>query len=599
MNSWKVQHVLPLVSKEVCPCGETTALAGESQLLMYDPQRQEILWALNYRRQGPYDNHQPVYRCGNLISTYLVDEKEDLAWLYALHSQTGQLVWKEKIPARALMGRNRTDNYLVATENFVFYTQRKDGFAFLRDAESGVLKGQFPGLNVDQMAANSRYIALFEWHSGGILLLDTTQEKPSFDSHHLGKWLVDFTLDEDHLFALVIEEKEDSRSLHLRQYKLLGMELIQDFTFSNELDEPKIVRVWEGKTAILESRDALHAVNLQTGELIWSIETEDSPSYVVVTANGIGLFPFMGDLTMLSMETGGVTYSMEEEGWQYPFHRIGNDVLCEGSWVEIESLKNPDVSERTLWLSWTSEEPSQIGEPEVTKTFDLMTVLGASAPRKEILATELQNGKEQLATDGNWEAFFTTLCKVFEIEGIHPDVKDFLQELHAKDHLSGAIGVSNFDRVVGGFTFDSLWSVGPDNRFFPGLLIASESGGHYFYTDLESGSLICVHHDDNYDWANQWESYLEQENFRGFTHAMFNNPLFTLKAWRQFDTGFGDLTQSALRQLEEEDPKAFFQLLQQASGWSYEKLYDKMWDHELSVLTYGDDNYELLQEMVD
>lgn len=596
MKSWKVKHVLPLIPKQLCSCGDLLAIAGETELLVYNPDTQKILWQLTYERQSSFNNHEPVYSGGHLIASFIADEKEELAWVFALHPQTGELIWKEKVPHRCLTGRNLTDNYLVATTHHLFYTQRKEGQSWLRNAKTGSLVTTLPGFQVERMESNSRFIALYEWEGGDILLLDTEAETPVFTAHNTGELIDDFRLDENVITVLVGDEDDGLEDIHIRQYSLPEMELVREFTFPDFLNEGKLVDVRGGNQVYVTAEDSIHGVDLEKGILAYTFPAADDPAFVS-TQHGISVFPFMGEAEMRSNETGELLAALEDKGFQYPFLQIGDDVLCEGSWLEIESLKNPDVCEHTLWLSWQEEDETLIGEPKGPVTTPILERLGVSGPRKASLADQLKAAKEQLTSDGDWEAFFAEVATVFKIAALQPDVKAFLQELQSKGSLSGAIGTGKFDSVVGGFTYDNLWSMGPDDQFFPGLLIASESGGHYFYVHLETAELMCVHHDDNYDWASNWESILDEQDAQGFAKAMFANPLFTLKAWREFDTGFGELDQDDLRSLEEEEPEQFFRLLQKATGWTFDKIYDKMWCHELNVLTYGDENYELLKEL--
>lgn len=596
MTSLKISHVLPIEIKHICSSENHLAVVGDDALLIYDRNTNSIPWRLNLPSQGPYDNREVLTAQDLFIASFLADQEEDLAWIFAIVPQSGDVAWKIPVPHRCLMGRNRTDNYIVSTQDSIFYSERQGGKSWLRDAKTGVSKTELRGFNIDVMDSNASHITLFEWHSGELLLMDASAEAPEFTPHTMGKWLKDFKMTETQVTALVIDEEGENRQQKLKQYLLPSMELQFEFVFPEALEDAKLLDVASASHILLEDGDSVHCIDLTKGESRWTLES-DMPT-LMRTSQGLIVFPSFGAPEIRDFDTGEVVLELPDDGFQPPFLQGEGEVLCLGSWDEIESLQNPDVSERTVWLEWLDEQPA-IDEPEPLVEYSVLKKLGSEGPVKDTLKQNFQAAVTSVQENGDWESFFGVMASVFEVDSIHAEVQDFLKMLKAAGTISGAIGISSFERVMTAFTYNQLWSVGPDNALFPALLIASESGGHYYYVHLETSALICVHHDDNYDFACNWESLLEKGEVQDFAKAMFSNSLFTLKAWLGFDAGFGELDQDELRDLEEEEPKEFYLLLQKATGWSFAKLYEKMWDNELSVLTYGDDNYDVLKELAE
>ena len=216
-------------------------------------------------------------------------------------------------------------------------------------------------------------------------------------------------------------------------------------------------------------------------------------------------------------------------------------------------------------------------------------------PRDELEALFTKAAERRSLT-----SFFKALRPLIGAPQIHKKVKDYLTALKAGELDAGPLNLTPFaDLHRGCFYYPDLFGFGLEERFFPGVLFASETYGVEFYLLFETGRVISLHHDATFFevardvWDDCGEHILAFE--RRFPQQ---GALLDIAQLMRFQQTFKDCDRVA--KLGDLDPRDFFTRAAQAFGWTLGQFQDNIEDVRLEFLYhYYRDYKDVLAAMIE
>ena len=196
-------------------------------------------------------------------------------------------------------------------------------------------------------------------------------------------------------------------------------------------------------------------------------------------------------------------------------------------------------------------------------------------------------------------SFFKAFRRLIGAGQVHKKVKDYLIALKAGELDAGPLYLTPFaDLHRGCFFYPDLFGFGPEERFFPGLLFASETYGVEFYLMVETGKVISLHHDATfYEVAGDvWETC--DQRVRAFEKRFpEEGALLDIAQLARFQQAFADCDR--VEKLGDLDPRDFFARAARAFGWTLTQFQDRMEDTRLEFLYhYARDEEHVLAAMI-
>jgi len=123
----------------------------------------------------------------------------------------------------------------------------------------------------------------------------------------------------------------------------------------------------------------------------------------------------------------------------------------------------------------------------------------------------------------NCKELFAKILEQFEVGKLAPAVQNYIKEAVNGKNFKGPL---NFKRIEVTCqcikTYRELFSKGSSQKLFPALLVATEFGGYDFWMLLETGTILCVHH-EIYEEIIQYYSELQIEDYDGFVKKLEKN----------------------------------------------------------------------------
>ena len=98
------------------------------------------------------------------------------------------------------------------------------------------------------------------------------------------------------------------------------------------------------------------------------------------------------------------------------------------------------------------------------------------------------------------EPLLKVIKEVFEIEHVAPSAEVYIRSTLNTEKIAGPLDFSGFAKSYkSAMSYKKLFDLGPEDKIFPALHIASETYGHYYYLRLETGEVAGGHHDSLYN----------------------------------------------------------------------------------------------------
>ncbi len=323
---------------------------------------------------------------------------------------------------------------------------------------------------------------------------------------------------------------------------------------------------------LLHARQHLHLLDLESEQEIWHIEESGRIASPKWTPEGI--FYFRKEAFRVEVDTGARGPSPFEKATA--IHWLGDFVAADYT----TSMKV--YSRETLSVP----EPTPDGWP-LTRSETVVVETGVPADPRE----ELQRAIPAAATSDSLEPFCVQLCRMFALETIPGIVREFFEVLRRGDLERGPMSFTSWDRLAMHCQkYRHLFRFDLGERFFPALLVASESGGVEFWMMLATGVVIDLHHDASFFeqasdvWAacgGDVAAFEEQFPQRG-------NQL-TIRQLTNLQRSFAETGE--LRDLEDLPPEPTFRTLAGSLGWQLVDLAEWIGDFEYFMglhETHGD-----------
>jgi hypothetical protein len=190
--------------------------------------------------------------------------------------------------------------------------------------------------------------------------------------------------------------------------------------------------------------------------------------------------------------------------------------------------------------------------------------------------------------------------EVTRISQTHKKVKDFFKALKAGELDAGPLNFIPLAELHRGFFFyPDLFGFGPDERFFPGVLVAGEYGGVEFYLMWATGQVIALHHDASFYEVARDVWHEVEERVGGFEREFpEQGGVLDIAQLVRFQRAFSELESTG--DLSDLDTRDFFTRTAQAFGWSLGKLYEQLKEYHLLLefLSVYDEELEILESML-
>ncbi len=324
---------------------------------------------------------------------------------------------------------------------------------------------------------------------------------------------------------------------------------------------------------LLHARENLHLIDLETGEEIWHLRHERRIGSPAWTPEGIF---FSSRQAHRIDEASGEVHDSPFAGARR-IHRMEDFV----------------VADRLLSMQVYAREPGALPEPSrdawpVHASAELIVETGVEADPREELGRVMRNAS---VAEESLDPVLRQLQQVFSLEKISDDVQEFLDQLRNGKLDRGPLNFTPWDRLaLHCKKYRHLFGFDAGERFFPALLIASESGGVEFWLMLETGTVIDLHHDASFleEASDVWDSC--EPDLAEFERKFpLRGNQLTIRQLTKLQQRFSEVRD--LLDLEDLDPEPTFRGIAESFGWELIDLGEWIGDFEYFMAlqeTHGD-----------
>ncbi len=535
-----------------------------------------------------------------VIATY-VGRNRERVWLLALEPRTGALVWRKpltwahrissgnKLYDSAYIGIANTGDHLVVMENRA--ARGQEPRLLWLDPATGETMHECPACNTHRRALVAHgyiYIAGSGRDQTGLYRVPAAPGATSLESLLEGE-LSSFEVCAGHIYAIYTTTHRDDWTFACLDARTL---------------EPRHTQVWQGdddtgywprllavdperpECVVLDRDTRLWAWNWRTDETLWehTFRFSTDVKWVKHTPHGT-LLHARDAVEGLDLATGARSdLGLNCDSWA--------DAFVAGDYVLISERRDGS----RLYTDTAAPASPIVGEltwPE-TKLRELLPDL-LTDPRDEL---ETAFGKA--LGRGSLNTLTKSVRQITRISQTHKKVKDYLKALKAGELDSGPLNFTPLAELHRGFFFYAgLFGFGPEERFFPGVLMAGEFGGVEFYLMWDTGQVISLHHDASFSEvaSEVWETTGERERAfeQQFPEAGSALDIAQLARFQQTFAAVEDT--GALLKL---DPRDYLTRTAAAFGWSLKQLRHRLETHGLALEFLGlhDEELAVLDEMV-
>lgn len=584
--------------------GETVVPRISHTLYGYDAAANRLLWALDGLVNGPITWHHcpSLVRAGDVaVAATYVGKRRDQTWLLGLKPRTGDLLWRRPVAwhrGKTSGGSLMETAYagLVGTAEHVIVLENSSAdrcVPLIRwlDPATGAAVYECPGPDIRRAAVAA----------GGYLYYPDVEmddepglyRVPAAPGGHMEK-VADVCVKSllaagERLYATYSDEKDNWTACCWEASSMIELARREIDFEGGQYDWPQVDAVLPGDPyhVILHRNQTHRALNLRSGQVLWEQTVEHGPLTFLHVPAGLLGYTWVQDAMWVDPATGAG--SDAGLGHAEQFFAIGDRLLAgvkfwkAGCRIYAPAAEAPPQSPGSDDAALPSRKLRELLPDLLTDPRDELEALFAKAA----------SGR------GSLNPFFKAFRPLIGAGQIHKKVKDFLTALKAGELDAGPLTLTPFADLHGGcFYYSDLFGFGPQDRFFPAILFASETYGVEFYLMVETGAVISLHHDATFSevasdvWKDCGEHVLAFE--RQFPQ---HGALLDIAQLTRFQQAFKDCDH--VEKLGDLDPRDFFTRTTQAFGWTLRQFRDNMDDVRLEFLYhYSRDHEDVLAAML-
>lgn len=541
-----------------------------------------------------------------VAATY-VGRNRERVWLLALEPRTGALVWRKpliwshrassgnKVYGSAYIGIADTVAHLVVMENRA--ARGQEPRLLWLDPATGETVHECPACNTHMRALVADgyiYIAGSGRDQTGLYRIPAAPGATSLESLLEGE-LTSFEVCAGHIYAIYTTTRRDDWTFACLDARTLGQRHTQVWQGDDDRGYwPHLLAVdpEQPEHVVLHRDRRLWAWNWRTDETLWehTFRFSTDVKWVKHTPHGTLLHADDNGVEGLNFATGARSdLGLGCDSWAGAF--VADDyVLLSARWDGSRLYKR--VAPRAA--APASPTVGELTWPE-TKLRELLPDL-LTDPRDEL---ETAFGKA--LGRGSLNTLAKSVRQITRISQTHKKVKDYLKALKAGELDSGPLNFTPLAELHRGFFFYAdLFGFGPEERFFPGVLMAGEFGGVEFYLMWDTGQVISLHHDASFSEvaSDVWGEVEENERAfeQQFPEAGSALDIAQLVRFQQTFAAVEDT--GALLKL---DPRDYLTRTAAAFGWSLKQLRHRLETDGLALEFLGlhDEELAVLDEMLE
>lgn len=451
----------------------------------------------------------------NVVVVCDVDTKgKETGWIFGLEIATGSLRWKHPMPARPITtnidpiwGENGK-LFVLCNEAHAFSDDKKPQFFQVIDIESGEILHDFKtgipkvfSTSIQGLLGNE--LVIYD-KSHPLISLDFSRE--ALKTHRLmeeDQFIPPHIPTQSHIQATYNQTDKTYRFFRI---SLPSGEILAELQVKDKANFPKAVHYLANGNISLEytfsdeEQTVIRGYDGRDGKLLWEEifdERDDIPGNRVVS-QVVALKSWL--LVKYSVNYARRWGWFNESG---EFHEGGKELFdflfpADGYCIRYSS--------RNMMNEVAIFDPENAGGESLE--LDLSKVDFRPAPMRDLLAGTTQSPLQKALDDlekavvtaqkdpkklGN---LYKKMQRIFNCGPLAADTKAYIEATINTEKLPGPLFFDGFSAAVKtAETFDKLMGVGPDDQLFPGLLVASETYGQYFYLMLETGRVVSAHHD--------------------------------------------------------------------------------------------------------
>lgn len=490
--------------------------SGKWTVVAMDLPAAEVKWALQHK-QAYTEQERPLHLCGDTV-VLLIETSEEIWFLAGMDLHDGQLKWK--IPVDARDCRAMPAPFLCQGDRLYLYQSARPCFQ-IWSLENGEKLEQIEGPailnNRDLLILGLRKGRIFFQHYDNqknvqtISFVDPAQpgmgqpivaELKRFDlnliSLHENLGLI-AEMEGKEIRLSMLDFDADSQPALIHTFSIA--ERTADFSLPSFLlmREDLAFLVVENTKG---QKRKLYALNIPAKKVLWKQEFKPHSLAFLMRQGDRAFACCKGKLWLLDPETKPEETEIAVDSYSRP--------ACTADAI----FYHTDGDGISQLHSGMPLSPSAIHIPEFPLR-DAKDILGMEVPmnHEEKRTKFLQAVEATRSGAMGFEALYSLMKRVFEIANLDEGTCAYIEQTINQDRLPGPLFFEGFGKAsakVG--TWHSLFGYGPKDELFPGLLVATETAGHYFYLRFELGAVVSAHHDSilegTYNMLNEtWGPY--------------------------------------------------------------------------------------------
>lgn len=525
------------------------------------------------------------------VAATFVGLSRERAWLVALEPRSGALVWRKAVAwsyrlgsgnqlhNQEYIGLHHTGTHLIVMEN---RAQRGEATFFLWiDLKTGETVHECPAPASDNPVVSTGGYIYFTGKKGKQEGLYRISAAPGSSEAEqvLSGFVCSLMVHEDRLYTITNEEKH-SWTFAARHSSTLAPFSAQTMHWEDNRGWPRFVVVDPGcpDHVIVRRETRLWGLDLCSGAKLWE-QAFNTLDCVVCTSYG----------TLLSSDEGIASLDLssgERLAWDVP--KTAYNLLAAGDYALASRSFSAFNASSYLYVAE--------GSPSAKTHSNLITTdTGWNNIKLQVLLSDLlTDPRDALVTAfekalgrGSLDTLTRTVRKITNISQVHQKVKAYLKALKNGELDNGPLNFIPLDNLYKGFFFyPDLFGFGPEERFFPGILSAGESGGVDFYIMLETGKVISLHHDASFSEvaSEVWEK-VEERTGAFEQEFTTQGSAFDIAQLMRFQQAFAEVkSTSDLLDLPQHD---FLVRTAAAFGWNLKQLRQNLNAHSLPLEFLG------------
>ncbi|MBN1919833.1 MAG: hypothetical protein JW892_01200 [Anaerolineae bacterium] len=538
---------------------------------------------------------------GNLavVATY-VGRNREAVWLLALEPRTGDLVWRKplmwahrtsssnKLFDSSYIGIVNAGAHLLAMENRA--AQGEEPFLLWLDPATGETVHECPACVTKERALVADRYLYFSGerrNQSGLYRIPAAPGAMAAERLLEGQ-LSSFAITAGNIYAIYSTTQRQDWTFACLDAQTLAPRCSYVWEWADKGYWPRLLAVdpERPECVVLDRDTRLWAWNWRTAETLWE-----------------HAFPFSTDVQALFHTPRGTLLHADQgvEGLDL-VTGARSDVGLSGDRVEGAFVVGDYLFTSKRWegsrLCTCAAMPDSatIGEltcPE-TKLRELLPDL-LTDPRDEL---ETAFGKA--LGRGSVDTLAKSVRQITRIDQTHQKVKAYLKALKAGELANGPLDFTPLAELHRGFFFyTDLFGFGPEEQFFPGVLMAGEFGGVEFYLMWDTGQVISLHHDASFSEVASDVRDAVGERVGAFEQRFVEaGSALDIAQLVRFQRAFANVKDTG--DLARLDRRDYLGRTAAAFGWTLKQLRQQLDKHYLPLEFLGihDEELAVLDEML-